>query len=812
MATITILRGQQLSIDISIDKRIKKEGRYPVLYIEKSNNLIIPWFGMRQILSNIKILLGEAFFEKIIQKHPIAASIVLANKDDLLDEFLKEKRKNLFGSLKSNLSQNYFIQQPLYIECRELLLDVLKHFEGYLIIPNIEEVDAGTISLLIKSFKLYQANNIHLIIGLDQKFGDDWLNESMEEGDFPFGKNGIIWNYSSVSVKSFIFSLLISGANIIDCVDTESGNVSKAKIQRIDFDSLINQSPEVSLYNKVLNSQPLEKTDVDHAYLLIKRAFEVYDFLVALNISILCIEKQLAFSKEQLADIYIILGLCTHNVQFSSSQGNSDTNDYIEVNNLKALDCLAPNDIRKAFIYYRLAVLHARRKGDLEKGFEWAERCINFSKNIKSDLGIYCYTWAYNIRAFIYYRRKEKNLALQDMNWAISEMDELRIKNADSRDINFSYAVFNDNLSALHADLGDFYAVLDCFKKSSIIDGYQNWNLAMSSALWIKLHKIFLRTDMAIEDAKLGLEASKEVSRPTHYNLYLKELSRLNYQLGNIDICYSYIENTLSFLRDFKDSEQYALVVTEGIKYCVINQKPEFAGKLFKEFYQHKNHLPNSLIAITKAYEALHYSHISNKEKTEASINEAIRLAAQHDNDLFNLLISSIIFDACLNLEVYDSANQILNQIKVGTIDSLENTPTADEAFVTIKVIIAEFALSQYDKVNPHLLKYIDTNLPSCLEENPDAWALLPDVIRYILTCIEQKVLDKDFSFENFDRILLAATQRIDCQNNIKQILNLNPYNIADELSEIQKNTSESLCSFLEQNFKQEEHKVFAEW
>jgi|GEM_PF-2817484 len=812
MATITILRGQQQSIDISIDKRIKKEEQYSVLHIEKSNNLIIPWFGMRQILFNTKILLGEAFFEKIIQKHPIAASIFLANRDDLLDESLKEERSNLFGSLKSNLSQNYFIQQPLYIECRDLLVDVLKHFEGYLIIPNIAEIDAGTISLLIKSFKLYKGNNIHLIIGLDQKFGDDWLNENMKEGDFSFGKHGIIWNYSSVSIKSFIFSLLISGADIVDCVDTESDNVSKAQVQRINFDSLINRSPEVSLYNKVLNNQPLEKADVDYAYLLIKRAFEVFDFLVALNIGMLCIEKQLVFSKEQLAEIYIILGLCTHNVQFSSSQGNNDTNDYIEENNLKALDCLAPNDIRKAFIYYRLAVLHARRKGDLDKGFKWVEKCINFSKNIKSDLGVYCYTWAYNIRAYIYHRRKEKDLALQDMNWAISEIDELRVKNANARDINFSYAVFNDNLSALQADLGDFYGVLDCFKKSSIVDGYQNWNVAMSSALWIKLHKIFLRTDLAIGDAKLGLEASKEVARPTHYNLYLKQLSVLNYQLGNIDVCYSYIEKTLAFLRDFKDSEQYAFVVTEGIKYCAINQKPEFADKLLKEFYQYKNHLPSSLIAITKAYEALHYSHISNRVKTEASINEAIKLAAQHDNDLFNLLTSSIIFDACLNLEVYDSANQILNQIKVDTIDSLEDTPTTDKAFVTIKVIMAEFALSQYDKVNPKLLKYIDTNLPSCLEEKPDAWALLPDVIKYILTCLEQKILDRDLDFENFDRILLAASQRVDCQKYIKEILNLNLYNIADRFSVIQKNTSESLNSFLEQNFKQEEHKIFAEW
>lgn len=811
MATITILRGQQSTIDISIDKIVKKEKTYSTLYIEKSKNLIIPWFGMRQILLNAKVLFGEAFFEKTIKKHPIASSIVLANKEDLLDIPLQKKRSNLYGSLESNLSQNYFIQQPLFLECRELLLEIFKQFEGYIIIPSIKQIDPGTISLIIKSFKLYKDNNIHLIIGIDQEFNDVWLNENTEQNGFSFGKNGIIWDYSSISIKSFIFSLITYGANIIDCTNTESKDIVNKKNQRIDFNIFKNQSPEISLYNKVLNDQPIEKSDVDYAYFLIKRSFQVYDFLVALNIGTLCIEKQVAFSKEQLAEIHMILGLGTHNIQFSSSQGNSDTNNYIEENNLKALDCLSTNDIKRAFVYYRLAVLYGRRQDDLDKGFEWIEKCINFSKNFKNKQGIYCYTWGYNFRAYIYSRRKEKELALQDMNWAISQIDTLRSRNPNSRDINFSYAVFNDNLSILHYHSGDYFAILGCLRKSSTIDGYQNWNIAMSATLWLLLHKIFLRTDKAIGDAKLGLEASKEVARPTHYNLYLKKLSTLNYQLGNIELCYSYIEKTLSFLKDFKDTKQYALVLAESIKYCVINQKPEFSKKLLEEYSQYKHLLPSSLIAITKAYEALHYSNIQNKEKTETSINEAIKLVAQHDDNLFNILALTIIFDACLSLKDYDLANQILNQIKVDTIDSLENTTDTDEAFVNIKVILGEFVLSQHNKVDLHLLKYIDANLPNCLDENPDSWPLLPDTIKYILTCLEKEILVKGFDFENLDKILLAASQRRDCQNSLKQILSLNPDNIEEKFSQIQNNTAESLHSFLEQHLKKEESKIFAE-
>ena len=411
-----------------------------------------------------------------------------------------------------------------------------------------------------RSYNLYKNIDINIYFGLHQKYTDEWLNINTEFEQFSFGKHGIIWDYSSVGIKNFIFSLMISGANFEECGELDVlENAERVKIPQ----EVIEDSPEVQFYNKLKAGGTLRESEVLYGFNLIKHAFEVYDYLVALNIGILCLEKEIAFSEEQLGELHTLLGLATHNVQFSSSQGNQETNDYIEFNNLKALEYLAPNDIQRAFIYYRLSVLFARRKGELDEGMIWAEKCIEFCKKNNQDLAIYCGAWAYNIRAYIFYRRKEKEAALMDMKLVIKQMDDLRKRHPLSRDINFSYAVFNDNLSALQADLGDFYGVLECFKNSSLVDGYQNWNIAMSSALWIKLHKIFLRLDLAIQDAELGANAAIEVTRPTHYNLYIKQLCALNFQLGAMDNCFKYIKKTNSFLREFKDHRRYALDIAE---------------------------------------------------------------------------------------------------------------------------------------------------------------------------------------------------------------------------------------------------------
>lgn len=817
MSSIDIYRGGESVVNTLLFREAKEIiNQHPVIWIgnsEKSKKSAVKyWSGFCQLLHQMKDQLGKKAFEAIVAKNMVGASLLLDEVEMQLDSSALEKRKSLFATLTSNLSQNYFLQQPLYIELGKLLVDLLKAYKGFIVIPNIEKVDAGTISLLLNSYRHYQDGEVHLKIGLDQRFDDNWINNTAGKFDFDFDENGIIWNFSDVGIKNFVLSFLFLGANLKKIPEQIHGEDQTPNLNQklLTLNEKI-ADQEMHLCTKIHSNSSLNQQEIDGAYYLITRSFEVFDFLVALNVGLLCLEKEITFTAPQLARVHMIVALCTHNIQFSTVQGNHDTNDFIREHNIKALALLDENAIESAFIYYRLAVLHARRKSELEEGRHWVEKCIAVSSKISSDEGKYSLAWGYNIRAYINARQRDKEKAFADAQQATTIIQDLMKARPYSRDINFSYVVFNDNLSSLFADAKDIQAVKRCLQLSSTVDGYQNWNIAMNAKVSIGIHKEFLRTDLSVEDAKIGLKASQVVLRPTHYNLYLKYLSAFYYRLGEMENCYNYTQQTLSLLKRFKDWEQYASIAVEGAKYMTVGDKIGWANDFFEIAMQHEKYLPGSILTICTAYKALHSAKSKDLVATEKYINRAIELVTQNsDHEHLTTLVSSIVFDTCMQLQAMAEAKEILQQLTEEiTLDAINES---SDSFLPIRIILQQFTFSNYRNVGSDYLGYMIENLPVALQNYSDAWWYLKDFLAYLTEALNQNIYIESLYAKELDYLLLASSQRMDCNELITKLLETERFDLAERLSTIKESTSGSLDNFLEHHFDTEKTKRFAEF
>lgn len=752
------------------------------------------WESLRALFPQLRLHLGKTQFEYLVSQNLVSASLLLRNLDTRLTSSEIKERASLFAEIDSNLSHNHFIQEPFYISLKTFLLALLGQFQGNILIPRISDVDPSTISLFMHSLGSMSDMNIHVYVGLDQQYDHNWFYRDSSNEQLDLDENGLQWNYRSTTIKNIVYTCIHHGAKF----EVRDETIDELKDQDHllhDIDSL-DEDLESDLL-KQMSDDGLGRVSAGKAIEQIKRSFEVFDFTAALKWAMIVEQRNLELDSAQRSYLHAVMGICAHNRQFSASSGNEATSEFIRSHHAKALEN-NPSVSRTVTLQYRLAVANARREGKIEEGLMWANRCIENALMLDTMHGKYMLAWAHNIRAYIYARLRKVEPALEDIQEAFDLIKPLSKEVFTSRDVIFSAAVIAENTATIFEHLGDHLKVKYWLSESSKVHAYHKTHLAVGAKSWSDINRKLLRIDLAIPDLKLGLDAASSQARTHHQDLYLNYLRDFNFRLGKVNESLEYVHHTLDLMRLFKDWNRYASVAALGFKYATIAGKLQQVDWFYNQMNKHPHEFTSDNKAIYTAYRALYYAQIGDLISTEQTINRAIELVNQNGNRETMALVLSIIAESCHELgtaeehEVLDEAFNLVFQ------DAHEQTSSE---VLKITLLLQRLSRQKTGKSDIDDLTYIIKELPGCLERNTELWGYLHKTLSFILDKIEEKELESALMSENFDKILLASSQRRDCRGILGNLMSSRRYNFEERITKIRHRTDGSLSEILDKEF-----------
>ncbi|MGB3180740.1 MAG: hypothetical protein WBB45_05085 [Cyclobacteriaceae bacterium] len=748
------------------------------------------WFGYRSMIGQLREQVQKEAFEEITDKHRVGAALLLRNLYPELDQDEKDELKSLLGSVKSNLSHNFFIQEPFYIELKTYLEDLLKTYDGNIYIPNIFQIDSLTLSLLLKVFKNNANFTNDLYIGIDEDQNKQLSVVSDPEGDY-FDELGLVWKYTEVGMRNMIHSFLSYGAQYVDISHHKVGTAPETKnVRNID---LLDDDIEYRAYEKVSNGK-LNEDVAEICFQAIERSFETYDFANALELGIFFLNKSVSFNQNQLTQIYTILALSAHNRQFSSTMGNKDTNSFIEKNSLAALENES-DPLKIALLYYRLAVLKARREKKFDEGLNWANKCINISKQeVPFPFNKYSMAWAFNIRAYIFLRKGDFDAGKEDILNAFKTAQELMSENPDSRDFCFTNSVFADNSAGIYEILGDLPNTKKWLYNSSMINGYHTTIQLYSAKAWCELHKRLLRADLVIKDSKLGLDAAREKGRADYTDLYLNFLRDFYYRTGKITEALRYMKQAVQYHTLLNDPYRATEVSFIGGKIALKGGLLDLSGELFDKVDERLFNKEQN--AVFLAYRGILSAQNNDIKQAEDRFNKAIQLAVDDGERDTMAYVSCLVGIGCKTLSMEkDAAEAFMQAVSLIEMDDKDSNLTIPS--LVMKIVLEHINFFGLTSENKNLFEKACKLAPIALVKNSETWWYL----RSILTHIPGNAGMKPFNIveeEWFNSILLASSQREDCSKMISSLENVFGYDITGKISELREQTETSLYKALD--------------
>ena len=260
MSSIKIIRSQKSILsDYFYQYRAKSPEQILVLdsgILEGTIGFPEHWSGFRKLYAQFWSYLGSEKFMSIVGLHRVAASLLLNQIEKGLSEDEKTQRNELLANIESNLSHNHFIQEPFFIALRDFFLSLIESFEGTILVPNLEEVDASSITLLLKSYQYFADKNIHLIIGLDEKYNDNWYHHTITNTTLNFEEEGLLWEYTELAIKNIVFTCLVKQGHIQDISAKDYTFSGRPAYFNVFFDEL--DDPVGSkLYRKIAGRRPI---------------------------------------------------------------------------------------------------------------------------------------------------------------------------------------------------------------------------------------------------------------------------------------------------------------------------------------------------------------------------------------------------------------------------------------------------------------------------------------------------------------------------------------------------------------------------
>jgi len=722
------------------------------------------WAGVRYLLPQIRSILGDHLVQEAISHHRPAASLVLHRLTTDLTSAEKHQRNMLAAQITSHLNHNWFMQFPLIEEWAALLHKMLLSDKFTLIIPNFSGIDIVTMTVLRTMCRMFPDSLPHIIIGYD-KNGIEPL-----EAD----ENGITWNDKDIKIENILLNFRLIDDTIDESVPEVSQTINNEKIPPMEIDPLDDDLDYQALANfakcQATPNDEMIKFTIEAMY----RSFQVYDFRAALYLGLKIIEYEPLLTQKQAAFVHGIIGVSAHNRQFSAKTGNAQLNDFLEYHFMRAFGA-ETEPVRRISHLYRLIVTLARRKRKFHTALDWANKAVAEVKEmaVASAEATMQEAWIRNIRAYIHISSKDIEKALTDIELAYKLVERAAsFVESPSREMSMTSSVIADNYTILAKYMGDYESEEQWLCVGNRLIEEFGVGARFIDIASVDFYRSRVRMDLAIQAAFRGL-ADARVQIDAHWQgLYLRHLSDLHYRVGNYWRAYEYLEEALSFYKRFGQIDRKfsaELMSAAALARAGLFEQAQVA---FERAFAHElNNSPHSQAEILTSL-ALLATRQGKSVEAEGKMNEAIALAVEGGERNTLLLVARRAGDACQYLGNTKQAEQAYRQaITISKAKNSDSAPPPAAEMVGVFLGLLECGEKDSDLALQALRL-----MPTALQEDADAWWDLPRLLLQLSSMASKtNVFDSSKEQEALENVLIASSQRKDCQKDLSQLLNFLP-------------------------------------
>jgi len=725
------------------------------IVIKGSDEFALPFLLIRTILPIVKERLEKEKVALVLKEYQLLTTILY--KDEHHPAIDQKHYDRVTASLSSNITHSRVAKDTLIRESSEIIHKLFSTHQLRLVIPDIRQLDTGSIDVLRHLYHVSSDIAPAIVIGYDPNWGETIFDEEI----------GVSWYRSVDSVTIFQAFINSFKAKATDIKTLEHKAVLATKpattfVLKLDADD---EALEWIVFQKVASlPKKITATEALQIFNTIEKCFRLFDFTNALFLSLKTVETiEPHLSDTQKGKLYHIIGLSAHNRHFFSQQNNPLAHFLLETFK-KALQ-YEKDPARKTAILYRLIVTVSRRLNNTELAFEYVEKAykeLNTSDFKEYDQPILT-AWINNIHSFLLMKEKKIEAAIEMQAkgfYLLENLQDISVKEIEI-EIEYTKAVLAENLATLNSITENVEAMEFWYAKEVAFT--QQWPSlnATSFAEWQSFYFQNLQLTQALQKTEQGLINSKDSFNYILEYFFTLSAADINYRLGNAQKAIVYFDSAIAM----QSQIDHSYISSHILQLSIIKSHIQLAEYDTAIQQLTKINLDKESIESTIEIQSLLAFCHAKKNATitaEQHINTAIDLAMQSAE-------ASLLYKVCISGGMI--AQELQNEEAIGFYKKaleIANVTIEGNSFQPNSYEMVRLYMGLFQLENQHtswLVLAID-QLEIALKKHADSWQELNSILTMILSLPEssqkQLLLEKQ---EAIQKITKAAAQRNDCED-----------------------------------------------
>jgi len=746
---IEILRGRKANLRSHLGERAAQSGR--ALLIHPTDSVPVSWGGIRQLLAQARELLGQAAVEEVLDRHRVAASVVLHALEERLDEDEQAARRCLLARPHLHLSHTFLIQVPLGDAWADLLVDLLAGRGITLLVSDLHGLDRMSLSVL-KNFYLRAGRSApDLVLGFDP--GEEEPQPDAE---------GLIWRLPRLIVQKTVFGF----QSLADVDATDVGDVAGGEASAFEGVpsgttgwELLDQDPEVEVWAELEANPSATPPELARRVASAQEAaFAAFDFTAALRLGLALLKRNSELAPAEKARVHGLIGLSAHNRQFQT-QGNLRLAGFLARHFTAAYEAEARPLVRLAHLY-RLAVTFGRRHKELNTALEWADRAVEAvaEAELSEDEKRHQEAWARNIRPYILMQLGRVQEAIDDGEAAFRLLEattERLLGEKDTyrdvwrRELVLSQALIASNLASLGILRRDSEQIERWRRAARVVHQEFPELDRFEASNWVEFYIDLARPDLALIHALAGIDSARAYADGFLELRFTMAAAQLAYWLGRIDQSVELFQRARQLRHRFGATDEFEAVELPAARAELRYGRCERAQLLLEAVLDTEEQATPDR-AEAHALLGLIAAERGAADEAESSVNRGIEDAVETGNQVALLRVALLAAATSHRLGRREEAIQAYRQaLDIASAGDGEPGPA-----VSAGALVARAGLEDLGADGGAWLDEGLEFLDAALKEGEVWW-----VLKTLLTRLEEKNVTPQI------RALLtrAAAQRDDC-------------------------------------------------
>ncbi len=727
------------------------------IVIKGSDEFALPFLLIRTVIPLVKERLGEKIVQAVLEDYQLLTTILY--KDENHPDIDRKHYDRVTASLSSNITHSRVAKDTLIRESSEILHKLLSAHQLRLVIPDIRQLDTGSVDVLRHLYHVSSDIAPAVVIGYDPNWGETIFEEEI----------GVSWYRSvdSVTVFQAFINSFKAKATDIKILENKAVVATKSPLAFVLKLDNEDEALEWIVFQKVQSlPKKIRAAEALQIFIAIEKCFRLFDFTNALLLSLQTVEIiESHLSDIQKGKLYHIIGLSAHNRHFFSQQNDPLAHFLWDIFK-KALQ-YEKDPSRKTAILYRLIVTVSRRLNKVALAFEYVDQAykeLNISNFKEYDQPILT-AWINNIHSFLLMKEKQIEAAIEMQAKGFYLLERLKDISVKEIEIEIAYtkAVLAENLATLNSITENVEAMEFWYAKEVAFT--QQWPSlnATSFAEWQSFYFQNLQLTQALQKTEQGLINSKDSFNYILEYFFTLSAADINYRLGNSQKSITYFERAIAM----QSQIDHSYISSHILQLSIIKSQIQLGGYDIAIQQLTEIHLDKEPIESTIEIQSLLAFCHAKKNATataEKHINTAIDLAMQSAE-------ASLLFNVCISGGMI--AQELHNEEAVGFYKKaleIADVTIEGNSFQPNSGNMVRLYMGLFQLENQHiswLFLAID-HLKNSLKKHADSWQELKSMLTMLLslpaTTQKQLFLEKQ---EAIQKIMKAAAQRNDCEDEL---------------------------------------------